>query len=63
MRILRLVARRAQRELNEHDAGDHAGDRASTARRQDLARIATRARARVAIAQARRRDHRPKSAS
>ena len=63
MRILRLVARRAQRELDEHDAGEHARDAVSTARRQDLAHIATRARTRVVDAQARRRDHRTESAS
>ncbi len=63
LRILRLVARRTQRALDEHDAGDHVSDAASTARHQDLARTATRARARVADAQARRRYHRPESAS
>jgi hypothetical protein len=54
IRILRHVARHRQRDL---DAADHLGDPASTARRQDLAQTATRTRARVAAAQARRRYH------
>lgn len=57
IRILRQVAHQRQRELDDHDAGDHLGDPASTARRQDLAQTATRTRARVAAAQARRRYH------
>jgi len=67
LRILHLVARRTQRELDAHDAVNHLAGAASTARRQDLAgaastarrqdlaREATRTRARVADAQARRR--------
>lgn len=55
IRILRQVARQRQRDLDDRDAADHLGDPASTARRQDLARTATRTRARVAASQARRR--------
>jgi hypothetical protein len=55
LRILRLVAHRNQRELDDYDAVAHAGGPASSARRQDLARTAARTRARVAAAQARRR--------
>ena len=57
IRILRQVARHRQRDLDDHDDADHLGDPASTARRQDLAQTATRTRARVAAAQARRRYH------
>jgi hypothetical protein len=59
IRILRLVAHQSRRDLDDHDAVDHIGDTASTGRRQDLERIATRTRARVADAQARRRYHQP----
>jgi hypothetical protein len=59
LHILNLVAHRNQRELNHHDAVNHVGDAASAARRQDLERTATRTRARVAAAQARRRYHPP----
>jgi diguanylate cyclase (GGDEF)-like protein len=55
LRILRLVANNMQRELGDHDAVDHAGDTASTGRRQHLEQMATRTRARVAAAEARRR--------
>ena len=53
--ILRQVARQRQRDLDDHESVDHLGDPGSAARRQDLARTATRTRARVAAAQARRR--------
>jgi hypothetical protein len=46
LRILRLVADRNQRELNNHDAADHVPDAASAARREDLERTARRTRAR-----------------
>jgi hypothetical protein len=59
IRILRQVAHKRQRYLDDHDAVDHVGDPASTARRQDLAQTATRTRTRVADAEARRRYHRP----
>ena len=54
IRILRLVAHQRQRELDDHDAVEHAEDTASTGQRRQLVRIATRTRARVADAQARR---------
>jgi hypothetical protein len=57
IRILRLVAHRTQRDLDDHDAVDHVWDTACAGRRQDLARIATRSRARVTEARARRRYH------
>lgn len=59
IRILSLVARSTQRDLDDHDATDRAADAASALRRQDLARTATRTRARVTEAQARRRYHQP----
>lgn len=59
MRILRHVARQSQRELERHDAVDHAGDAASTGRRDYLARAATRTRPRVADAE-QRRNRRPR---
>jgi hypothetical protein len=55
MRILRLVARRRRSDLDEHDAGDHAGERA-VSRRRLLERAATRTGLQVAQAEARRRD-------
>ena len=63
IRILRQVARERQRDLDHHDAVDHAGDTVSTGRRQDLARIATQTRAQVAAAEARRRYHGPAGVS
>lgn len=54
LRILRLVAGRTQRELDDYAAIDHVEDAASRSHRQDLAGAAARARARVADAQARR---------
>jgi hypothetical protein len=54
IRILRQVARQTQRELDHHDIVDHAGDAASTGRRDYLARAANRTRARVADAEQRR---------
>jgi hypothetical protein len=59
IRILRLMAHQTQRDLDDHDALDHAGDTASPGRRHDLVRTATRTRGRVAAAQARRRYHEP----
>ena len=54
LRILRLVAGRTQRELDDYAAIDHGEDAASTAHLRELARTAARTRARVADAQARR---------
>jgi hypothetical protein len=56
IRILRLMAQQRQRELRSYDADDHNGDVASPDHRQHLQRAATRTRARVADAQARRRQ-------
>ena len=58
IRILRLVAHNAQRELDDDHSLDHIGDTASTGRREHLERAAARTRARVADADQRRRnDH------
>jgi hypothetical protein len=56
VRILRLVARRTQRELDDDNAVEHAVDTASTGRRDYLMGAASRNRTRVVDAQARRRD-------
>jgi hypothetical protein len=56
LRILRLLARQRQRELDDHDAADHAGDATSASRRRELDRAAGRTRASVAAAEARRED-------
>jgi predicted phosphodiesterase len=58
IRVLRLVAHQMRRELVDHDAVDHAGDPASPGRRQSLERTMRRTAARVADAEARRRDRR-----
>lgn len=63
IRILRLVAHQRQRELRNHDAVDRKRDGVSTDRREDLERAATRTSARVADAQARRRQPRPRRVS
>jgi len=54
IRILRLVAQQRQRELRDYDADDHNGEVASPDHGQRLERAATRTRARVADALARR---------
>jgi hypothetical protein len=54
MHILRQVARQTQRELDHHDSGDHAGDAASTGRRDYLVRAAKCTRAQVTDAEMRR---------
>jgi hypothetical protein len=58
MRILRHVAGQTQRELEQHDTVDHAGDAASRGRREYLVRAARRTRGRVADAE-QRRNRRP----
>jgi hypothetical protein len=55
LRILAMAARVSQRRLSEHDAAERPPSAASAKRRQDLESGATRTRARVAAAQARRR--------
>jgi hypothetical protein len=55
LHILAVVARHSQRRLDEHDAAEGAPRPGSADRRQDLKTRATRTRARVAAAQARRR--------
>lgn len=55
LRILRLLATKRQRELDDHDAAEHTGDGGSTGRRRKLVRAAGQARAGVAAAEARRR--------
>src|SRR5436190_18773260 len=47
IRILRLVAHNAQRELDDDHSLDHIEDTASTGRREHLERAAARTRARV----------------
>jgi hypothetical protein len=56
LRILRLVARRARRNLENYDAVGHVATATSARRRQDLARTAMRSRDRVTEARARRHD-------
>jgi hypothetical protein len=63
LRLLRMVAKQRQRELDDHDAAaDHGRDPASTGRRRDLEHAAGRTQANVAAAQARRRYRRPRLA-
>ena len=52
--ILRQVARRLQRALDQHDGLDRGAEPGSARRRQQLERVVNRARARVAEAEARR---------
>jgi hypothetical protein len=59
LRILRMVAKRHHRELDDHDDADHAGDSASAGERRDLEQAADQANANVAAAEARRRHPRP----
>jgi hypothetical protein len=54
LRILRQVARRRQRDLDDHDAVDHRGATAAAERGRELARGAAQARARFSAAQTRR---------
>lgn len=54
LRILSLMARTTQRELEDHDAVDRVGDTASSGRRRDLVRAAMSTQRRVADAKARR---------
>jgi hypothetical protein len=54
--VLRVVARHRQRRLDDHAPADGIPDAVSTERRRDLERAASRARARLAAAQARRRQ-------
>ena len=56
LRILRLVAHHAQRDLDEHHSIEHAKHTASTPRLEQLERAAARTRARVADADERRRN-------
>jgi hypothetical protein len=58
IRILRLVARQRQHNLDAYDAVEHE-DTEAKGRRQGLERIARRTRARVTDAQSRRRYQRP----
>jgi len=60
--VLRQVAGRLQRTLDHHDTLDHAAEPGSARRRQQLQRVANRARARLAEAEARRlARHNPQS--
>jgi hypothetical protein len=60
LRILEKAARNSQRRLDEHDAAEGAATAGSAERRRDLKTRATRTRAGVAAAIARRR-HTPMS--
>ena len=62
LRVLRMVAKRRQQELDDHDAGDHARGAASAGRRRDLKRAAGRSKANLVAAQARRRHRWPRRA-
>lgn len=57
LHILRQMARQTQRALDHHDGVEHAGDGASTGRRDYLVRAAKRTRAQVADAELRRSRH------
>jgi hypothetical protein len=58
IRVLRVLARHRQRQLDDHDAVAAEPDAGSVTRREDLQRTAARTRARVAAAEARRRHPR-----
>jgi hypothetical protein len=55
LRILRMIAKRRQRDLDDHDVADHAERPAPTGHRRDLEKAAGRSKDNVATAQARRR--------
>lgn len=57
LRILRMVAKRRQQELDDHD--DAARAAGSAGRRRDLEHVARRTKANIAAARARRRHTRP----
>ncbi len=59
LRILRMVAKHRQRELDDHDATDQSSDPASAGHRRDLERTAGRTKANVAAAEARRHYPQP----
>ena len=63
IRFHRLVAHRIQRALDDCDSVEHAGDAASKSRREHLKWLVTRARARVAEAEGRRRYPQPNRVS
>ena len=54
LRLLRLIAERTRRALDEHDRDEHVADAMTLDRRKRLERIATRAARQVADAEARR---------
>jgi hypothetical protein len=55
LRLLRMVAKQRQRELDDHDSADHAGETASGGDRHDLEQAVGRTKANVTAAEARRR--------
>jgi hypothetical protein len=59
IRILRLMAHQRQRELRNYNASNDKSDPIPSDRREHLEQAATRTSARVADAQARRRQLRP----
>lgn len=58
LRILRLLAKQRQRELDDHDGAEHNADAGSAVRRRELDRAAARTGANVAAAETRRRYRR-----
>ena len=56
IRVLRVIARHRQHQLDNHVAANGVPDATSAERRQDLERVAARTRARLNAAQARRRQ-------
>jgi hypothetical protein len=55
LRILRLIAKRRQSELDDDEAADRTGDPGSAGRRHNLEHAAARTGANAAAAEARRR--------
>jgi hypothetical protein len=58
LRILRLIAKRRQRELENHDADDHTDGTGSADHRRNLEAAAGRTKVNAAAAEARRRSPR-----
>jgi hypothetical protein len=54
LRLLRLIAQRTRRALDEHDRDEYVSDAITLDRRRRLERMATRAARQVAQAEARR---------
>jgi hypothetical protein len=61
LRILRMIAKQRQRDLEDHDAGP-SDDTASAHKRRDLEQAAGQTKANVSAAESRRRFPRPRRA-